>query len=322
MNDISAGLSFAAPLYLWFLLADIPLLILSIVHFRAYHRARPSAALFLLSALFFVFSFNSLIIALSQPSWGYSLQPRYQRGADIVLALDLSRSMELEDAQNASATYPVSRIEAGLLLIRDLLKAPEVNNCRLAIALGKGRGLLAVPLTDDFEAIGNLVNGLKPTALSGTGTNLEALLDTALSAFDLSFPSQKSIILFSDGENLSGSLSAAAEKARSLGIPISCVGLGSMEGMTLVSNDMPILSRLHQDSLEYLAELTEGIYTAGPAALPALLASPLFPHSGRLDMQNTQVMQKIPTPRAHIFIVAGILFFILSKTIQYRKEKQ
>jgi Ca-activated chloride channel family protein len=75
-----------------------------------------------------------------------------------------------------------------------------------------------------------LLAGLSPESLTGWGTNLEALLDAASAAFVEGFPTRREILLVSDGEEISGSLEAAVQRAASRGIGISVLALGTKEG--------------------------------------------------------------------------------------------
>jgi Ca-activated chloride channel family protein len=165
-----------------------------------------------------------LIIALAGPRWGSRSVTEYRRGLDAVLALDVSRSMEVRDIPGIS----LSRLEQALAISRDLAEGSA--GIRLGAAVSRGRGILAVPLTDDAEAITSFLGGLSGSALSGRGTNLEALVDAAASAFLNSFPTRRVIILISDGESLSGSLSDAIDRAIAEDITFVVLGTGTEEG--------------------------------------------------------------------------------------------
>ncbi|GHU19099.1 hypothetical protein FACS1894163_11700 [Spirochaetia bacterium] len=176
------------------------------------------------SRCFFWLFFAFLIIALAGPRWGSQTVTEYRRGLDAVLALDVSRSMEVRDLP----AFPFVRLERGLEISR--LLAENSVGIRLGAAISRGRGILAVPLTDDTEAIVSFLGGLSGSAISGRGTNLEALADAAASAFLDAFPSRRVIILISDGESLTGSLSDAIDRAVAADITFAVIGLGTEEG--------------------------------------------------------------------------------------------
>ena len=177
-----------------------------------------------LSSLFFMLSFATLIVALAGPRWGERLATEYRRGLDVAIALDLSRSM---DAGDGTPT----RMASAVALARATVQAcPSV---RFAVALGKGAGFLAVPLTDDDESVLSLLSSVSSSSLTSAGTDLERLLDAATSSFPPSSPARKLVVILSDGEALSGSLPAAVDRASESGAIIASVAFGSTEGSPL-----------------------------------------------------------------------------------------
>ncbi len=169
-------------------------------------------------------SFATLIVALAGPRWGERLATEYRRGLDVAIALDLSRSM---DAGDGTPT----RMASAVALARATVQAcPSV---RFAVALGKGAGFLAVPLTDDDESVLSLLSSVSSSSLTSAGTDLERLLDAATSSFPPSSPARKLVVILSDGEALSGSLPAAVDRASESGAIIASVAFGSTEGSPL-----------------------------------------------------------------------------------------
>jgi Ca-activated chloride channel family protein len=238
----------------------IPLFLLALVRVirdRKYSRLMaPFALRYRLSRFLFWVFCGALIFALAGPHWGLRQMSEYRWGLDVALALDMSHSMEVRDLES-------SRLERAAALGKELAELPGF---RLACALGRGRGNLAVPLTEDRPVVLSLLESLDRTIYTGAGTNLESLVDAAASTFLDDFPSRRIIVLFSDGEALSGSLAAAARRARALDITIVAVGLGTGAGGPVpapdAGEDLPV-SRLHREALEEAAELTGGIYIDG-----------------------------------------------------------
>ncbi|MDR1256700.1 MAG: VWA domain-containing protein, partial [Spirochaetaceae bacterium] len=170
------------------------------------------------SSLFFVIFFACMVFALAGPHSGIRFVREMRRGADVVLAFDLSRSMNVRDASplpasdGAARGLSSSRLERSVHtakdLVQNLLSGSAAKDIRFGAALGKGEAVLAVPLTGDTEALFALLDNLSTLAITSRGTNLEKLVDTAASAFQDNFPSARYIALFSDGEALSGSIQA------------------------------------------------------------------------------------------------------------------
>jgi Ca-activated chloride channel family protein len=258
----------------------------------------------------------------------------YRRGLDVVFALDISRSMEVEDVLPQGTT----RLERGLSIARELVSAvPEI---RFAAAIGKGKGMTAVPLTWDTEAVLSFLEGLSGLSLSGRGTDLESLLDTAAGAFQNSSPAKRVIVLISDGEALSGSLRNALDRRAGEGVIVAALSLGSDEGGPVPKipgedADDEIISRRDSSVMRYAAERTGGIYIDGngdndagrtasqatvqtvsqTAAQLAGYLKALAPESESLSPLNE------PKSRRQIFILAAILFYGISKLCLLRVLK-
>jgi Ca-activated chloride channel family protein len=262
----------------------VPLAFLSFLHYRLNRgvlaffppsrRKTESRTLRLrygLSAFFFLLFIACVITALAGPRWGTRLVPEFRRGADVVLAIDLSRSMDVRDGGDGEP----SRLEQAAAIARELATAS--GGIRFAVAVGKGTGVLAIPLTNDVEAVLAFLEGLSTSLITGRGTNLESLIAAAAEAFQDGFPTRRRIILFSDGEAHQGSFSQGVEKALAAGITITTVGLGSEAGGlvpgTEAGPEETALSFLRRDPLRNAAERTGGIYLDGTHEHAAALLS-------------------------------------------------
>ena len=332
-------MSFDYPVFLFFLLilvAFIPFVVIR------YLKSREKAALFaaaapsnrrepllkelrlriIMSDIFFLLFLGLLIIALAGPRWGLRIVSDYRRGVDLVLAFDLSRSMNVRDCPpyRSSEVDSISRLERGMEIAQELVAL--LGDVRLGAAIGKGRGVLAVPLTYDSETVLNFLYILDSGSVTGKGTNLETLLNASLTAFQDSIPSRRGIILFSDGEVLSGSLQRALDKTRRAGITVSAVGLGSdaggpvpldpsnerglepMEGYLLRADGRTVISSRRTDSLRSGAEKSGGVYVDGArddaARLLAAYVNSLSAES-RLQGQRREA-----NPRWRFFILAAM----------------
>lgn len=225
------------------------------------HRALRLSLRYALSCGFFLVFLGCLIIAMAGPVWGSRLVPETRQGTEVVLAFDVSRSMGVRDLSDETGAS-VSRLERAAALGRELAALPLG---RFGAALGKGAGVMAVPLTEDREAVLAFIAGLSGDYVSGRGTNLESLVDAAAGAFLDAFPAKRLIVLFSDGEALSGSLAAAAKRALERNIAVCAVGLGSAAGGLVPAEEGEAgpLSFLQPESLQRTAEQTGGFYLDG-----------------------------------------------------------
>jgi Ca-activated chloride channel family protein len=266
-------------------------------------RAKVLRRRYRLSRLFFWLSLGCLIAALSGPRWGLRIVPEYRRGLDVVLALDLSRSMEALDTG-------LSRLERAAEIGRETVE--NMGGVRFGAAVSRGRGVLAVPLTSDSEAALSFLAAAGASALTGSGTDLEALVDAAATAFSDSFPSRRVIVLLSDGEALSGVLNEAVDRAILREITLAAVGIGSDEGAAVPpETGVPVISRRRPEVLENAAIKSGGIYIDGnsPEA-PRLLRSYLESLAFESGAGGGRTEKKA---RWNLFVIAALLFFGASK---------
>ena len=284
------------------------------------------------SDLFFILFTGFIILALSGPRWGTELITETRRSMDLVLAFDISQSMNVRDCpplypNNSEAG---SRLESALAIAKELVL--RLEDVRLGTAAGKGRGVLMVPLTYDTEAILNFLESLDTSFLSSTGTNLESLIDAGLGAFNDNMNRRSGLILFSDGETLQGALEAALNRARGAGVPIFTVGLGSdrgapvpveispesPEGVLLGSDGSPVISSRQEEVLKNAAQKTSGFYVD---ANRNNAASSLVDYFKFQSSESAGRVRREQVPRWHIFVLAALISLGLSRLLGYRRKR-
>ena len=202
-----------------------------------------------------------ICLALSGPQYGYLWQTIEQKGVDIIVAVDLSRSMLATDIQP-------TRLDRAKREIYDLLTM--LKGDRMGLVAFAGTSFLQCPLTLDYEAFHIFLNTLTPDFLPIGGTDISGAVTVSLSAFDLKTASEKAIILITDGENTGeNDPMEAAENARKAGVKLFCIGVGSNEGVPIpaetggIKKDRSgniILTRLDEETLKKMAILTGGTY--------------------------------------------------------------
>jgi Ca-activated chloride channel family protein len=264
-----------------------------------------------LSLVFFIAALICIGAAFANPRWGSRYVEEYYRGVDAVFAIDVSRSMEVEDMKREGAAE-VSRLERGLDISLGAVAA--CSGLRFGAALGRGRALAAVPLTWDKEAVFGFLEGLNNFSLTGTGTNLEALVDAAADAFETGFPNRRVIVLVSDGEALSGALDKALDRAVEAGIRIVPLALGTEEGGAVppaAGEDAPVISRRRSAALQYAAVHTGGFFvdgnSAGAVKQLSLYLMSLAPESGKGSGRREL------KSRRDLFVIIALLAFGASK---------
>ena len=167
--------------------------------------------------------------ALAGPRFGLARREVRREGVDLVIALDVSRSMLAEDV--APSRLVRARAEMNRLLDR-------LDGDRVGLVLFAGDAFVQCPLTTDYGAVRLFLDAAAPEMLPTPGSDFDAALDAALDAFEpagggatAGAPGPSRVVLFvSDGENHAPGADAAAERAREAGVVVLAVGVGEADG--------------------------------------------------------------------------------------------
>ena len=238
------------------------------------------------------------LIAAARPQWGTREETVFQRSRDLLIALDVSRSMLAPDV------HP-NRLQRAKYDIMDLVK--ELQGDRAALMAFRGKATMLCPLTTDYAFLRQALDAAGPDSAPRGETDIGDAIQKALDSFDPETGSHKAIILISDGEDLGGRALDAAAQAAARGIPIFTVGLGARDGVRIPNgteggyvryqgND--VVTRLHDDALYAIATKTGGAYvpigTAGTAGttLGTLYRDHLRKVTAR-DLEETQQRRQV-----------------------------
>ncbi|MCB9758064.1 MAG: VWA domain-containing protein [Candidatus Omnitrophica bacterium] len=204
------------------------------------------------------------ILALARPQWGYEEREIKRRGTDILLIVDVSRSMLTRDVKP-------SRLERTKLAIKDLIK--KLKGDRVGLIAFAGDAFLTCPLTVDYSGFLLSLEDLSPASVARGGTNINAALKEAFKQYNTAGGKYKAVVIITDGENLEEDPMPMVEQAKQKEIKIFSVGVGTKEGELIqFANDKGELdflkdsqgnivkSRLNEDLLQKMALATGGVY--------------------------------------------------------------
>lgn len=162
-----------------------------------------------------------VVLALLQPTWGEGVRRIEQRGVDLLICLDVSRSMLARDVEP-------SRLMRARQEIRAL--AERARGDRLGLVVFAGEARLTVPMTQDVDSFLHLLDLAEPFSVKRGGTDLGAALELALATFEGSSGSHEAVVLITDGEDLERRGLRVAEECAKRNITVHCAGLGSTRG--------------------------------------------------------------------------------------------
>ena len=204
-----------------------------------------------------------LMLALTAPQFGAKLAMAQHRGIDLVIALDLSRSMLAQDLKP-------NRLERAKYQIRQLLDLLEGD--RVGLVVFAGRAFVQCPLTLDYGTVRLFLDIVDTETVPVQGTAIGQALRLSKGLFAEEDNQHKAILLFTDGEDHVTKPVGAAERAAAEGIRIFVVGLGTAEGELIPAaaegatgfhkdnKGNYVKTRLDQKTLVEIAAISEGAY--------------------------------------------------------------
>ena len=170
---------------------------------------------------FFSLAFLFLIIALANPQWGTKRSKVKAKGSDIIIALDISRSMLCED-------LAPNRLERAKKFAERLVD--KFKGDRIGVVLFAGNAYLQMPLTNDYAAAKLFIRSASTDLASSQGTAIGDAIDLSRNVFGEDDEYHKALIIISDGENHDDEAMTMARDASTEGMLIFFVGVGTPEG--------------------------------------------------------------------------------------------
>ncbi|MEL7451132.1 MAG: VWA domain-containing protein [Pseudomonadota bacterium] len=166
-------------------------------------------------------------LALAGPAWERQSVPVTRDGDAMVIALDLSRSMEATDVGP-------SRLARARLKLKDILR--ERQGGETALVVFSANAFVVTPLTDDIDTIDAIVPTLTPSLMPSRGSYPEAGLDKARQLLEQAGVKTGRILLITDGGNLPPALTSA-RAIRDAGHTVSVLAVGTEAGGPIPAED-------------------------------------------------------------------------------------
>lgn len=205
-----------------------------------------------------------LILAIANPQFGSKTEEVKRKGVDVMIALDISNSMQAEDL------YP-TRLERAKRSIQELLTF--LKSDRIGIVVFAGEAFVQLPITTDYSAARLFLESIEPDLISTQGTDIGNAIELCMNSFDFDSPTSKNIILISDGENHEEQAIEAAEAAAEQEVMVHTIGMGSENGAPIPlfyqgkkvgfrknKEGNTIVTALNADMLQQIAQTTNGLF--------------------------------------------------------------
>ena len=209
-----------------------------------------------------------LIIAAANPQVGTKMEEVKQTGIDVFILLDVSLSMQAEDIKP-------NRLEKAKFQISNLID--KLRGDRIGLVIFSGEAYIQIPLTTDYSAANLFLSAVDFNSVPQPGTAIASAISLALKSFDKSVSTEKVIIIITDGEDHEGDINKAVSDAKSMGVKIFTIGLGSTGGSPIPlynargeqvgfkkdKEGNTVLTKLDEETLRQIADAADGKYYRG-----------------------------------------------------------
>ena len=272
--------------------------------------------LFRVQALLMFLGLMLVVFAAARPQWGHSAQKIQARTRNVVVALDVSRSMLATDVRP-------NRLERAKADVADLIDSLEGDRC--ALVAFRRTGVLLCPLTTDHAFLRSALEGMTPDSAPRGETDLGGAIKTALDALDPAADDHNAILLISDGGDLRGDALTSAHAAAKRNVPIFTVGLGDPRKGSAIPDasgsgsqqykGQAVTTKLEEKALVEIAKASGGRYvplaTAGTVetTLGAIYRRFLRQVAAKEQAEEEELRA---TERFGWFLVPGLLFVLLA----------
>ncbi len=213
--------------------------------------------------LYFI-AFLFVLIGLINPQIGTKLEEVKRKGADIMICLDVSNSMNAEDLQ----PNRLERSKQALLKLLEKLKGD-----RIGIIVFGGQAYVQLPITTDYAAAKLFLGSINTGMIQTQGTAIGNAIELAMESFGKDEGKNKAIVVITDGENHEDDAKSVAELALEKGITVHTIGIGSEQGspIPIFKNNIregyrkdkegnTIITKLNEPMLQEIAAAGNGIY--------------------------------------------------------------
>jgi len=275
-----------------------------------------------LKGWFWLLALTLTIIAVARPQWGSDVEIVERQGVQLMVALDVSKSMLAEDLKP-------NRLERAKLEITSLMN--RLGGDEVGLVLFSGAAFLQFPLTFDYATARTFLDGANAGMISRPGTVVGEAIDVAIEGFDEKSAGQRVVLIVTDGESHEGDPVQAAADAFELGVVVFTLGLGAGEGEPIPNYDEfgrdagfvrdqrgnVVLSKLDEETLQAIAREGGGAYyrsSADGSSIDALLDD--FD-----SLEQDAIAHEVETRRIERFqgfLLAALAALVLSELVPDR----
>ena len=269
---------------------------------------------------FFCLGLMFLIIGLARPQTGARLAERKTKGAEILVALDVSNSMLAQD-------YSPNRLERAKLAIARL--TDKLQEDRIGLVIFAGTSFVQLPVTTDYISAKMFLGSIDTGSIPVQGTAIGDAIRLCTKSFSAQSEKSRVIVVISDGEDHEADAVESAKQAAELGIKVYTIGVGSAEGQPIPmdggllkdrSGEI-VVTRLNEQMLRDIARAGGGAYIH--AGNEEFGLNPIIDDIRRMeDEEFGSVVFEEYDDEFMYFLGAALLCFVIEILIGRRKPRR
>ena len=268
----------------------------------------------------FSLAFAFFVIGLARPRTGAKLAERNTKGAEIIVALDVSNSMLAQD-------YSPNRLERAKLSIARLTE--RLQDDRIGLVIFAGTSFVQLPVTTDYVSAKMFLGNIDTGSIPVQGTAIGDAIRLSIKSFSAQSEKSRVIVVISDGENHEDDAVGAAKQAAELGIKVYTIGVGSAEGQPIpmdgeLLKDKEgniVVTKLNEQMLRDIARAGGGAYIHAGGEEFGL--NPIIQDIRRMEDEEfgSVVFEEYDEQYMYFFGIA-LLLFVIEMILGERKPRR
>ena len=268
----------------------------------------------------FAIAFCFVVLAMSRPQRGVRLKEQQVKGAEVIIALDVSNSMLAED-------YSPNRLERAKMAISRVTE--KLKDDRIGLIVFAGDSYVQIPMTSDYISAKMFLNSISTGSVPVQGTAIGSAIDLGVRSFSEESDKSRAIIVITDGENHEDDPVSAAKRAADMGVRVFTIGVGSVEGKFIPLPDggyitdaegNNVVTRLDDKSLQKIADAGNGVFVHSSNVEFGL--EPIIEEIQKMDDEvMTTVTYEEYEELYMYFLGVALLFLVIQMLVGDRRSK-
>lgn len=268
----------------------------------------------------FAIAFCFVVLAMSRPQRGVRLKEQQVKGAEVIIALDVSNSMLAED-------YSPNRLERAKMAISRVTE--KLKDDRIGLIVFAGDSYVQIPMTSDYISAKMFLNSISTGSVPVQGTAIGSAIDLGVRSFSEESDKSRAIIVITDGENHEDDPVSSAKRAADMGVRVFTIGVGSVEGKFIPLPDggyitdaegNNVVTRLDDKTLQKIADAGNGVFVHSSNVEFGL--EPIIEEIQKMDDEvMTTVTYEEYEELYMYFLGVALLFLVIQMLVGDRRSK-